>query len=938
MTHKAMTHAPTKRPAMARFRLKGLCVAAAVSAALAACSGASETELLGAAKVSLQKKDTKAAIIQLKNALAANAQSAEARLLLGQALLEQGDASAALLELRKAQELQVPDEQVVPDLARAMLLVGEESKLVAQYGSLELRDASAGADLKTSVATALAVQGDTTKAGERVEEALRLKPGYAPALIVQARLRALDGAPDDAIALLDQVLAAEPGNARAGTLKADMLLYGKRDADGALAAFRKVLETQPGSVVARAGVINILFSQQKLPEARTEFDLLKKSAPNHPETLFFEAQFAFNDKDYKKTREISEQVLKSFPNNVRVLELAGAAEFRMKNYIQAEALLAKALKLAPQQRLSRLLLAQTYLRNGEPSKTLDALKPVLDSGKADGTTLSLVGEAYLQLGDAARSEQAFQAALKAAPTDARVRTSAAMAQMARGNNSGAIVELEAVAAGDGGPRADLALISARLRQNDIAGALKAIDGLEKKLPDQALPLQLRGRLLSLKNDLPGATKSFEAAIAKEPAYFPPVASLAALDLMAKKPEDARKRFNTFIQAQPKSWQARMALAELEARIGAPAATVAAALRDAVKVNPTEARPHIALVNHLIGNADAKAALLAAQDATAALPNNTEVMDTLGRAELAAGDHQRALSTFKKLASLQPRNAVPEIRLAETYAAMKDSESASRALRRAAELQPGNVAVSRAQARLAMADGRPDDALKVARDMQKRAPQDATGFTMEGEIEVSRKNWDASVAAYRASLKLAPSSETTAKLHTALLAAKKPADADRLAADWLKAHPKDASFQYFLGDVALAQNDLPRAEARYRTVLEVQPDNALAMNNVAWLLAKQGKPGALAMAQKANQLLPDRAPLIDTLSLALESDNKLPEAIEAQKRAITLEPKDPGLTLRLAKLYIKAGDKTRARGELDALSKLGDKFAGQPEVAKLLSSL
>ena len=906
--------------------------------ALAACSGSSEQELIASAKASLEKKDAKAAVIQLKNALQKNANSGEARLLLGKSLLESGDVAGALVELRKAQELQVPDEQVVPVLAQAMNLAGEESRLITQFAQLQLKEPAAAADFKTSLATAYAVQNDAEKARAAVQEALRAKPGYAPALIVSARLAAMDNDTDGAISLLNQVLTAEPTHERAGVLKGELLLIGKRDAEAAVAAYRQVLSAHPKSVSARSAITNILIGQQKLPEAKAEFELLKASAPQHPETLLFEAQFAFGDKDYKKTREITEQVLKSFPNNVRVLELAGAAEFRMKNYIQAESLLAKALKLAPQQRLSRLLLAQTYLRNGEPSKTLDALKPVLDSGKADGTTLSLVGEAYLQLGDAARSEQAFQAALKAAPDDARVRTSAAMAQMARGNNSGAIVELEAVAAGDGGPRADLALISARLRQNDIPGALKAIDGLEKKMPDEALPLQLRGRLLTLKNDLPGATKSFEAAMAKEPAYFPPVASLAALDLMAKKPEDARKRFNTFIQAQPKSWQARLALAELEARIGAPAATVAAALREAVKVNPSEPRPHVALVNQLIGSGDAKAALLAAQDATAALPNNTEVMDTLGRAELAAGDHQRALSTFKKLASLQPRNAVPEMRLAEAYAAMKDSESASRALRRAAELQPGNVAVSRAQARLAMADGRPEDALKVAREMQKRAPQDATGFTIEGEIEVSRKNWDAAINAYRASLKVAPSSETTAKLHTALMAAKKPAEAERLAAEWLKANPKDAGFHYFLGDVALAQDDLTRAEARYRAVLEVQPDNALAMNNVAWLLAKQGKPGALALAQKANQLLPDRAPLIDTLSMALEGENKLPEAIEAQKRAITLEPKDPGLTLRLAKLYIKAGDKTRARGELDALGKLGDKFAGQPEVARLLSTL
>ena len=913
-------------------------VGLALTLSLAACSGPSEADLIAEAKASLQKNDTKAAIIQLKNALQKNAESGEARLLLGKSLLESGDVAGALVELRKAQELQVPDAQIIPLLAQAMILAGEEGKLITQFAQLQLKDAAAEADFKTSLATAYAVQNDTEKARTAIQEALRAKPGYAPALIVSARLTAVSGDVDGAVALLNQVLTAEPTHERAGVLKGELLLVGKRDADAAMAAYRQVLSAHPKSVAARAAVMNILLGQQKLAEGKAEFELLKAAAPNHPETMYFEAQFAFNDKDYKKTREISEQVLKSFPNNVRVLELAGAAEFRMKNYLQAEALLAKALKLAPQQRLSRLLLAQTYLRNGEPSKTLEALKPVLETGKADGVTLSLAGEAYLQLGDATRSEQAFQAALKAAPDDARVRTSAALAQMARGNNSGAVAELEAVAAGDGGPRADLALVSARLRQNDIPGALKAIDGLEKKLPDQALPLQLRGRVLTMKNDLAGATQSFEAAIAKEPAYFPPVASLAALDMAAKRPEEARKRFNAFIEKQPKSWQARMAIAELESRIGAPAATVTAALREAVKVNPAEPRPHIGLVNHLIGTGEANAALLAGQDATAALPNNTEVMEALGRAELSAGDHQRALSTFKKLASLQPRNAVPEMRLAQTYAAMKDSESAGRALRRAAELQPDNLAISRAQAGLALADGRPEDGLKIAREMQKRAPQDATAFTLEGEIEVSRKNWDAAIAAYRASLKLAPSSENTAKLHTALLAAKKPADAERLATEWMKAHPKDASFNYFLGDVALAQNDLPRAEARYRSVLEVQPDNALALNNVAWLLVKQGKPGALALAQKANQLLPDRAPLVDTLAVALENENKLPEAIEAQKRAISLEPKDPNLTLRLAKLYIKAGDKTRARGELDTLSKLGTKFAGQPEVAQLLSSL
>lgn len=919
-------------------RAVGACCAALLALTLVGCARESDADLLNSAKALLAKNDAKGAVIQIKNALQKNPQSAEARYLLGKTLLAGGSPTAALVELVKAQELQFPEEQVAPEMARAMLMAGDINKLLGKYADATLKDASAAADLKTSVAAGYATQGDLGRAKEVAEDALRLRPGYAPALILQARAALAEQQVDVALELLSKVLAAEAGNEAAGMLKGEILLQVRQDGEAATAAFRAVLAARPGAVSARAAIANLLFQQKKFDAAKAEFAELKKTAPNHPETLFVEAELAFNDKDYKRAREISDQILKGFPDSVRVLELAGAAEYRMKGYVQAEALLGKALKLAPQQAFTRLLLAQTYLRTGQPNKTIDILQPVLESAKPDGASLAMAGEAYLQMGDAKRSEVAFQRALKAAPTDARVRTSAALAQMARGNAGGAISELEAVASGDSGPRADLALVSARLRQNDLDGALKAIAGLEKKMADQPLPQQLRGRVLLMKKDLPGATKSYEAALAKDPAYFPAVASLAALDLMDKKPEVARARFEAYIKAQPKSWQARLARAELEARTGAPTTTVLATLREAVKANPAEARPHLILISNLINGGDSTAALQAAQDATAALPNSLEVMDAQGRAELAAGDNQRAISTFKKLSGLQPRNPTPELRLAEAYMATKDMDAAARSLRRAAELQPDNLAVMRSLARLSVEQKRPQEGLAVARDVQKRFPKEAAGYTLEGEVEASRQAWGAAAQAYRASLQRASSVETAAKLHSVLVAAGKAPEADRLFADWIKEHPKDTSLPYFLGDVALAKNDWPRAEANYRAVLEIQPENALALNNVAWLMVKQGKAGAVALAEKANTLLPDRAPLLDTWATALEADNQLPKAIETQKRAIALEPKDAALTLRLAKLYIKAGDKPRARAELDVLSKLGQKFAGQAEVASLLKTL
>mgnify|MGYP002145721270 CR=1 FL=1 len=130
----------------------------------------------------------------------------------------------------------------------------------------------------------------------------------------------------------------------------------------------------------------------------------------------------------------------------------------------------------------------------------------------------------------------------------------------------------------------------------------------------------------------------------------------------------------------------------------------------------------------------------------------------------------------------------------------------------------------------------------------------------------------------------------------------------------------------------------RVAGREANVLAVQPRNAAAMNNIAWLLVKRGQPGAVAMAQQAGALMPDRAPFLDTLALALESENQLDKAIETQKRALQLDAKNPYLRLHLAQLLSKNGDKSGAREHLNALSSLGAGFPGQAEVAALLKSL
>jgi cellulose synthase operon protein C len=113
-----------------------------------------------------------------------------------------------------------PPSSVLPPLARALIVQGQAKKLIDDYAQTTLPDAEAQADLKTSVATAYGMQGETEKAASAVNIALQASPEYAPALRFQARLKADAKEFDAAFALLDRVLAKNPNDHEACTCRA----------------------------------------------------------------------------------------------------------------------------------------------------------------------------------------------------------------------------------------------------------------------------------------------------------------------------------------------------------------------------------------------------------------------------------------------------------------------------------------------------------------------------------------------------------------------------------------------------------------------------------------------------------------------------------------------------------------------------------------------
>jgi cellulose synthase operon protein C len=891
------------------------------------------------AKEYLAKNDGRAAVIQLKSSLQKDPNSAEARYLLGKALLDSGDAPGAGIELGKALDLGYPPSSVVPPLARALIVQGQAKKVIDDYAQTTLPDAQAQADLKTSVATAYGMQGEAEKAASAVSMALDASPDYAPALRFQARLRADAKEFDAAFALLDRVLAQNPNDHEALHLQGELMAYARKDAAAAVDSFRKALAAKSNYVPSSNRLIVLLLSRGETAAAKEQLEVMRKQMPNQPQTVYLEALVAVAERDFKVAREKAQSLVQIAPNNLNVLQLAGSIELQLNSLLTAESHLNKVLAAAPGQVVTRRQLAQIAIRQGQPDKALTLLQPILDKPTSEAADYGLAAEAHLMAGDAKKAEEYFARTAKLDPKDVKSRTALALSRMQSGDAAVALEDLQAIAAEDSGAFADLALVAAHIRRKEFDAALTALDALEKKQPDRPLASVLRARVHLLRNDAPAARASFGRAQQIDPKNFPAAAGLAAMDLTDNKPGDARKRFEDLLTLEPKNTQALVALASLRARAGASKEEIATLLGNAVTANPTEAGPRLLLVNHHLANKDYKLAQSAAQNAVAALPNDAELLDALGRAQALSGDTEQAATSFNKLATMQPASPVPHLRLAEMHANAKNLDAASQSLRKALEIKPDLLQAQRALIQVEVASNRHQAAITVARTVQAQRPSEPIGYLMQADVEVSRKDWAAAETALRTGLKAAPdATELAARLHTVLLAADKKADADRFAADWPKTHPKDIRFVMYLGDRALGQRDLAEAESRYRAVLKMQPDNPLALNNVAWLMASQKRPGALPMAQRAAELLPNSPAVLDTLALALAEDNQMPKALETMRKAVALQPENHGLRLNLAQMHLRAGDRAAAKTELDELAKLGDKFAGQAKVTELLATL
>ena len=160
------------------------------------------------------------------------------------------------------------------------------------------------------------------------------------------------------------------------------------------------------------------------------------------------------------------------------------------------------------------------------------------------------------------------------------------------------------------------------------------------------------------------------------------------------------------------------------------------------------------------------------------------------------------------------------------------------------------------------------------------------------------------------------------------------------AELVKAAPVSVPAQLRLADIQNADKEYDAATEHYRAVLKLQPNNPVALNNLAYILAvqKHSLDEAKQLADMAAKVAPRDPTIADTAGWVAYLGGDYQRASRLLAQASAGLQNNPEVRLHAAFAYDAAGAHAAALVELQAALKLNPKLASREDVQNLQKKL
>ncbi|MDQ2944951.1 MAG: tetratricopeptide repeat protein [Acidobacteriota bacterium] len=244
----------------------------------------------------------------------------------------------------------------------------------------------------------------------------------------------------------------------------------------------------------------------------------------------------------------------------------------------------------------------------------------------------------------------------------------------------------------------------------------------------------------------------------------------------------------------------------------------------------------------------------------------------------------------------------------------------------------------------LAQGQVEEAIKLVQTQVLKTPDNFQDRLILGSLEVNAKKYQDAIKDFQLLIDKNPKSPDLPGVYIRLGEAKRRAgDLDGAIASFRKARELSPKDPVPLLQVALLfdTNGRPdEARKTYEDVLKMQPDNPVALNNIAYAKADEGVDldNALQLAERARTKKPDDPDVLDTVSLIFLKKNSTDEGLRLLKELVARVPANPTYHLHLALALYQKGNKPEAKKELETASRFNPSERDQQRIRELMAKI
>jgi len=305
----------------------------------------------------------------------------------------------------------------------------------------------------------------------------------------------------------------------------------------------------------------------------------------------------------------------------------------------------------------------------------------------------------------------------------------------------------------------------------------------------------------------------------------------------------------------------------------------------------------------------------------------------GTVALYAGERARAHELFAKALAIEPKNRSALSNLARIAVMDNDPATAKQYLGRVLDANPKDTVALVGLAQLAAAQGDYNGALAWL----DRVPVSAVRARLQGEVLYKQGKFADAADAFANAFDTEPSAQVAMLAYQAALrAGRKDPEAELIR--WTQTHPQDPTAQFALGSIAMTEGRHDAAIERYQTVLALQPDNAVTLNNMAWIYSERGDPRAFDYAKRAYVSAPNNPAIADTLGWLHVQRGKADQGLPLLEQAAAGMPTDKQVLYHWAVALADTGNRSKASDVLTGLVAASGDFPEKADAEKRLAAL